>query len=271
MHILITGATGGIGAATAEALAAGGADLTLIARDEEKLAALAERLARHGNGVAVVAGDLTLIRDFSAMIAEATSRLGPVDVLVNNAGVNWFGHFQDMGDADIARAVETNLLVPLRLTRILLGGMRLRGQGVIVNVGSVFGSIGFGGFVVYCASKFALRGFSEALRRELRGSGVSVVYVAPRFTRTALNEGAIERMAAGIGLAMDHPDRVAKGIAAAITARCSERTIGRSEHFFMRLNAMMPGMIDRGMVRMTKRILHFAPPLIKEPKDPGEP
>lgn len=256
-HILITGATGGIGSATARALAKRGHHLTLIARDEGRLGQLVDEIAVGRTHVAAISTDLTDTAGHRHLIEQAIARQGPIDVLVNNAAINWFGRFERMPAADIDRLLLTDIAVPMHLARAVLPYMQRRRAGSIVNVGSVFGSIGFAGFAVYSGCKFALRGFSEALRREVAGSGVHVLYVAPRYTKTAFNTGLVDRMAQGLGMAVDDPERVGARIVAAMDRLQAETTIGWPERFFARLNGLSPRLVDGGLARTSRRILQF--------------
>lgn len=258
-HALITGATGGIGEALARQMAGYGCDLTLVARDSTRLAKLSDDLRANGTGVAEIAMPLGRGTDYGGLAARINEVGGPIDILVNNAAVNWFGHFAAMPDADIDSVIDTNIAAPIHMCRAVLPFMQQAGRGTIVNIGSVFGSIAFAGFPVYSASKFALRGFSQGLRRELRGSNIDVLYVAPRYTRTAFNNGVIDRMARATGMAMDAPEAVAARIIAAIRDRRSETTIGFPERFFAKLNALLPGLVDLGLSGTSRKILSFAP------------
>lgn len=258
-HVLITGATGGIGAALADRLANTGFDLTLVARDPVRLASLGSQLKRHGAKIEEIPIALGADTNYDSILQRAEASNGPVDILVNNAAINWFGHFATMPSTDIGELVETNLTVPIRMARAALVGMQKRRSGSVVNIGSVFGSIGFPGFSVYSSCKFALRGFSEALRRELAGSGVSVIYIAPRYTRTAFNRGIIADMACATGMTMDEPDAVARQIEMAIFRRRPETFIGWPERFFAKLNACLPKLVDFGLSSKTGEILAFAP------------
>lgn len=259
MHVLITGATGGIGTAVAERLASLGFDMTLVARDPARLAALATKLRQIGVGVTEIATTLDTQTDFAALVRHASDNNGPIDILINNAAINWFGHFTSMPDHDIEALIATDIVVPIRLTRAVLSDMQRRGEGIVVNIGSVFGSIGFAGFSVYSACKFAMRGFSEALRRELRGSGISVLYVAPRYTRTGFNEGAVEKMAQATKMTVDEPAMVARRIVDAIIKKRPETIIGGSERIFAKLNGLIPRVVDRGMIGKSRKALAFAP------------
>lgn len=257
-HILLTGATGGIGAATAMALAVPGTRLTLVARDPARLRQLADRLAPSCGGVGTVAADLAAPGVAAGVVGPATAAQGAIDVLVNCAGINDFGGFATAAPEKIEAMVATNLLAPMQLTRAVLPGMLARGRGRIVNVGSVMGGVGFAGFGVYCATKFGLRGFSEALRRELRGSGVSVAYLAPRYTRTALNTVAMDRMAQAVRMNTDAPETVARAVAATVDGSKADTVIGLVERLLVRVNGLLPGVIDISLARLNRRMAEHA-------------
>lgn len=259
-HILITGATGGIGAATALAIADAGTRLSLAARDPQRLQALAAELAGKAAAVATFSADLTVADSCRDLVMRAIAEQGPIDVVVNCAGANDFQRFAAAEPATIERLILTNFLAPVLLTRAALPEMLVRRRGRIVNIGSVMGGVGFAGFAVYCATKFGLRGFSEALRRELKGSGVAVTYIAPRYTRTALNSGAMDRMAKAVGMKIDEPKAVARIIAATIEAGKAERTIGGMERLLLRLNALFPRLVDAALATLNRRMLDHVEP-----------
>ena len=119
-------------------------------------------------------------------------------------------------------------------------------------VGSTFGAIGFPHFASYSASKFALRGLSEALRRELSDAGVRVSYVSPRATDTAMNSAAVRELQAMTGARVDDPLKVAKAIVAAVQAGSRERQLGWPERLFVRLNALMPRLVDKALVQKSR-------------------
>lgn len=255
---LVTGGSRGIGRAVALSLGAAGAAVAVNYREQEAAARMVvDAIADAGRSAMAIAADVADSRAVTHMVAETEAALGPIDILVNNAGVNHFGRFAAMTAAEIDGLLATNVMAPMKLVHAALPDMIARRQGKIVNIGSVFGGIGFAGFAAYSAGKFALRGFSEALRRELHGSGVSVVYVAPRYTRTALNVGAVERMATALALRMDDPAAVALRIARAIREDAAECTIGLPERFFVRLNALFPRLVDSGLTKTTARMLSF--------------
>ncbi|MEU9888431.1 SDR family NAD(P)-dependent oxidoreductase [Sphaerisporangium sp. NPDC051011] len=166
-RVLVTGASSGIGAATASVMAAAGAELVLVGRDPARLEAVAAR-----TGGRAVVGDVT--KDPELLAEQA----GKVDVLVSNAGTGWAGSFTDMPPDTLDELVAVNLTAPMHLTRLVLPHMIETGRGHLVFVASIAGAIGVGREAVYSAAKAGLLVFAEALRDEVRqvpGIGVSVV------------------------------------------------------------------------------------------------
>lgn len=257
-RILITGASGGIGHPLALALARQGAQLILVGRDCAALSAACAEVAELGAQALPLTADLLEAGAAEHLAAEALAAAGGVDVLVNLAGVTSFRLFQDEDSASIERLWRINVIAPMFLARSLLPQMLERGSGRIVNIGSVFGSIGFACFANYSATKFAVRGFSQALRRELENTGVGVTYVAPRYTRTPINAGAVSRMASALKMNMDDPSLVADHIVRAIARDHNEHYIGFPESLFIRINALLPGLVDGAMRTQNRRMRTFA-------------
>ncbi len=257
-RILITGAGGGIGHMLALALARKGGILLLADRQVELLEKLRGEIVGSGGKASVVAADL-LQEDAPQQLAEAAMReLGGVDILINLAGIMSFSLFQNETAQSIERLWRVNVIAPLQLTRALLPQMLARGDGRVVNIGSVFGSIGFAFFANYSANKFAVRGFSQALRRELEGTGVGVTYVAPRYTRTPINAGAVSRMSEALKMNMDDPDVVAANIVRAIEKDAKEYYIGFPESLFVRINAILPGLVDGALRKQNAQMREYA-------------
>jgi short-subunit dehydrogenase len=171
---LITGASSGIGAATAAALAAAGARLVLTGRDPGRLAAVAARTG----GMAIPA-DLTDPDDAARLADEAVSKAGRVDVLVSNAGTGWAGTIAELSAEKATELVSLNLLAPIQLARLLAPGMADRGRGQLVFVSSIAGATGVRNEAVYAAAKAGLNCFAESLSYELAGQGVGVSIVLP--------------------------------------------------------------------------------------------
>ena len=191
--------------------------------------------------------------------AACDSAAGGIDLLINCAGTNNFGMFEDQPQNAIKQVLDINLTGPILLSLELMPLLRQRGDAHIVNIGSTFGSIGYPGFSAYCASKFGLRGFTEALRRELGDSGIRVSYVAPRATRTDLNDDSIVAMNAALGTAMDEPGLVADEVMTVVTGRAAPmRYIGWPEKLFVRINALFPGLVDNSLRKQLPVIRRFA-------------
>lgn len=241
---LLTGAGSGIGRSLALALGAQGAKLVLVGRNEKNLAEVAREIVHAGGYALTLPEDLSLPERHEPLVFSAATRLGGIDLLINNAGVSSFAEYAQENPADIENLINTNITAPLLLTRAVLPRMLGSGHGRIVNIGSILGSIGFPHFAAYSASKFALRGFSEALRRELSGTGVGVSYVAPRTTRTAINSDALYKVSAESGSAVDDPASVAAIIIDAIVHDRDEIYIGWPEKLAVRLNALLPRVVS---------------------------
>ena len=194
--VLLTGAAGGIGVSFAQALADSGAKLVLVGRSLISLDALLDSLP--GSGHRAIPADLATAQGRQAVVNACAEG---IDVLVNNAGVNHFGLLKTQTEEQIRTMFELNAVAPILLTQALLPLLSAR-ESIVVNVGSGFGSIGFAGYSGYSASKFALRGFSQALRRELADTSVSVLYLAPRATATSMNPDCIVAMNSELGNSM---------------------------------------------------------------------
>lgn len=256
--VLITGGAGGIGRAIAAELLRHGACVMLVDRDEQSLRTAQSEMAQHADRVETTVADLTSAADRERLCALARGWRGGINVLINNAGLNDFGLFEEQTGQHIDRALAVNVQAPLHLCHELLPALKLRRQACILNTGSVFGAIGYPGYAIYSATKFALRGFTEALRRELAGTNVSVHYVAPRATRTGINSSAVERMNAELGVAMDSPARVAEAVSALIRTGAPAAVIGWPEKLFVRINALLPGVVDRAIRKQLPVIQRYA-------------
>ena len=256
-NILLTGACGGIGSKIAEHFAASGHDLLLSDLNSGPLEKLAGRLiAAHKTRVDVIAADLTSGENRNRVVREA--RVFRVNVLINAAGYNRFGMLENISDEDVERIFSINIISPILLTKALLPWLTSCESAHIVNIGSTFGSLGYAGFSCYSASKFSLRGFSEALRREIADTGVKVHYLAPRAVKTAFNEDAVNRMNEALGVAMDSPDVIPGAITRMLERGQSEHFIGSPEKYFVKLNALFQRLVDRGLAGQLSTIKQHA-------------
>lgn len=198
-HVVVTGASAGIGEALVREFAAAGSKVTVVARRKEKLDALAAEL---GGRVLPIAWDLSVPERSTGWIAEAEAAHGPIDVLINNAGAQ---QIAPTWSADIERHEQTvrlNLLTPLRLTRAVLGAMVARRAGAIVDIASMAALAPTAGMTWYNAGKAGLAGASEALRGELHGTGVHVVTVYPGIIDTDMAQAGIAAYGGGAAINM---------------------------------------------------------------------
>ncbi|WP_028695952.1 SDR family oxidoreductase [Pseudomonas cremoricolorata] len=239
-RVVLTGASGGIGLAIAEGLCAAGAQVLAVARHEQALRGL---LARYPQQVRWVQADLTRASD-RQQVVQAAQRAGGCNLLINAAGVNRFALLEQLDDDQVQAMLALNVAVPICLTRALLPQLRMAGEARVVNVGSTLGSLGYPGYATYSASKFALRGFSEALRRELADTQVNVLYVAPRATRTSMNSAAAQALNEALNSGVDEPQEVAAAVLRAIAGGRRELFIGCPERLFVRLNSVLPKLVD---------------------------
>jgi short-subunit dehydrogenase len=178
-HVLVTGASSGIGAALAPLLAERGATVAVTARREDRLAEVAERCRRTSPRSRHWVADLDDVDRAEQLALEVWDAFGHLDVVVHNAAIPKRRHVRSLAYEEVERTMRVNFLSPARMTLALLPGLLDRGAGVVVNVASVAGRVGVPHEAAYCASKFALCGWSEALAIDLAGTGVAVRLVLP--------------------------------------------------------------------------------------------
>ena len=242
-RVVITGASGGIGSAIAGILDQHGCQLLLVGRDSQRLESLMRSLS--GFGHANLKADLVSREGVEKLQTMAESF--QADILINALGVNELVLFEDMDAADIEIQLATNLQAPMEVCQALLPQLR-RSRGTIVNIGSILGSIGYPGSVLYCATKFGLRGFSEALRRELADTGITVIYFAPRATATELNSASADAMNRELGNAVDSPEWVAEQLLISLQGgKSTNHYLGWPETLFVRINALLPSLVDKAI------------------------
>jgi NADP-dependent 3-hydroxy acid dehydrogenase YdfG len=219
----VTGASSGIGEATALALARAGCAVALGARRADRIEALARRISEEGGSAAAIEVDVSREEQARAFVREAAERLGRLDVLVNNAGVMLLGPFEGGEPDDWRRMIDVNLLGLLYCTHAAVPIMREQGGGDIVNVSSIAGRFARTGLAVYNLTKFGVGAFSEALRQETVEARIRVILVEPGFTDTELqghNRGpvleVVEEMREQIGEVLRAHD-IADGILYAVS------------------------------------------------------
>jgi NAD(P)-dependent dehydrogenase (short-subunit alcohol dehydrogenase family) len=243
--VAITGGARGIGAATGRALAAQGARVAIGDLD----LATAEETARSlGPDALALPLDVTDRPGFSAFLDEVERRLGPLDVLVNNAGIMPVTRAESEIDASVTRQLEINLHGVIHGTQEAMRRMRPRGTGHIVQLASVAGKNGFPGLATYCATKHGVVGFSEAVRWELRGSGVEVSIVMPSLVRTELTSGIEDAR----GVKRATPEEVAAAIVSALQVPRFEVFVPRSVGVLTHVSGLLPRALREGLARLLK-------------------
>jgi short-subunit dehydrogenase len=252
---VLTGAGGGIGAAIARRLVAQSDLLIVVGRDRDRLAYLAREL--DGTPVHIISGDLCDPRTVG-MVATAARDCG-VNLLVNNAGVSAFHAFETQDPVAIRQLIDTNLVAPMLLTRALLPQLGLASSAQVINIGSVFGSLGFPGFAAYGAAKAGLAGFSQSLRRELADTSIAVRHFSPRATRTTINSAAVDALNRELGTAEDAPEAVAEAFMRFLTGTASQHTVGAKERLFVLLNKLLPGVPDNALRKQLVQIRKHLP------------
>ena len=188
--VIVTGASAGIGEATARRLARAGARVVISARRADRLEALARELDPAGDRVLAVAGDVTSAADREKLVAAARQKFGRIDALVNNAGYGTRGPVEIAPVEIIRKNYETNVFSLIALTQLVLPEMRERGDGCIVNIGSVAGRVARPLSSIYDSTKHALEALTDGLRGELKPFGVRVTLIRPGFILTEFVEAA---------------------------------------------------------------------------------
>lgn len=272
--VLITGASSGIGEATARRLARGGAKLVISARRADRLEALARELDPSGQRVLAIVADVTDDSDRRRLVNEALKKFGRIDALVNNAGYGTRGPVELVSVELIRRNFETNLFSLIALTQLVVPHLRERGSGRIVNIGSVAGRIARPLSSIYDSTKHALEAITDGLRGELAPFGVKVVLIRPGFILTEfvdtvnkVSEPAIENAGPYApyfeGLRNDHkklrwiagqPDDIARLVEKALTARRPAPRYAAPAHakLFLFLKWLLPARVIDWMVRLRK-------------------
>ena len=242
---LITGASRGIGAATAGELARKGYRLVLAARSEPELREIAGKLDPTGSICHIVPTDLLRKEDLEQLARAALERFGRVDVLIHNAGVALPGRWvADLTDEVVSKVIGTNLLAPIALTRHLLPSMIERRSGLIVFIDSIGGYISLPTAAVYTATKFGLRGFAGSLRREVMEHGIKVSIISPGFVSTRLTDEVSEAVKK-LHLPMISPERIARIIVRTIERPRREIIFPGYYHVFAWFERNLPGLMDR--------------------------
>ncbi|MCL8382593.1 SDR family NAD(P)-dependent oxidoreductase [Xanthobacter aminoxidans] len=245
--VLVTGGGSGIGRALALEAGRRGMFVAVCGRRAAALEETAAALPPSARPI-VIPADLTRAEDRARIAAGLKQAWGRLDLLFNNAGRVDGGDVEEMADAVLENLFRTNVIAPMALTRDLAPLLAAARPSRVVNVGSVFGDIAYPGFAAYSASKFALRGYSSALRREWKGRGIAVTYAAPRATQTDA-AAAFSDLIARTGMRLDTPEKVAAHIWRAVDAGRDAVYPAGPERLFVLLQRLFPKAIDRSLAR----------------------
>lgn len=255
-RVLLTGASGGIGGEIARTLDAKGASLILAGRNRHKLERLQNSLNNPERHQVLCVdfsqpGSLGILDEF----AKQRLKTQRIDVLINNAGRNQFSFLVQRSAHSVAQEMQLNLMTPVLTSQSALHW--LQRPGIILNIGSTLGSIGFPGYTSYCAAKAGLQRFSEALDRELDGTGIRVLYLAPRATRTSLNDRRVTEMNQCLGNHSDTPDVVAQHVVTILEKEHAAMWVGWPEKLFARINQLLPNMVSKSIRKQQDTIQRY--------------
>lgn len=252
--VLLTGASGGIGQALAQSLAQKGARLCLVGRNAQAMTHLKEGLPYPERHHIALMNSYT--DDEIVALAARFKDDNKLDILINNAGTTRFALLEQQSFDDIRQQIRTNIELPTLLTRALLD--KFNPQGIVLNIGSIFGEIGHPAWSVYSATKAATHRLSEALGRELKGNGISVLYAAPRATETALNSDEVCALNRKLGNRSDSPQFVAARLVRQLETEQKRYRFGAMERLFVKINAWFPSLVDNALGKKLPLIQSYA-------------
>ncbi len=271
-RILITGASQGIGKALAEAAAARGAKVLACARKSDLLRELVQQVRAQGGVIEIVQADITSPQDRERLVESAQTTFGGLDILVNNAGIGATGHFADCSAERLREIMEVNFFGLTEMTRAFLPMLKKGTKPAIVNISSIAGKRGIPARSEYSASKFAVQGFSEAVRAELAKDGVDVIVICPGLTQTNFSTNMIEQKAL---VQLDHmrgmsAEDVAWHILRAIEKGYNETCLTLQGKLMVLVSRFFPWIADMVVKRKVRGLFKDEIEARKHPKPKGE-
>jgi short-subunit dehydrogenase len=255
-RILITGASQGIGRSLAELASQRGGRVLAAARSEDLLQELAEQSRARGGVLETVQADVTSPEDRQRLVEAALRHFGGLDILVNNAGIGATGHFADCGPERLRKIMEVNFFGLTETTRALLPLLRKGERPAIINISSIAGKRAIPARSEYSASKFAVQGFSEALRAELAKDGIDVLVICPGLTQSNFSKNMLEQKAL---VQLDHmrgmtSEQVAHATLRAIERGKNEVTLGFKAKLIALVSRFFPRLADRIAARKVRSL-----------------
>lgn len=260
-RILITGASSGIGRALVVEAARRGALVLATARDQDRLRQTVEFARGQGGRVEMIIGELTDANDRERMLRAAEQQFGGLDLLVNNAGIGSTGHFQYARPDRLRKIMEVNFFSVCELTRSAIGLLKEGNDPAIVMINSVVGRRGMASRSEYSASKFALTGFTEALRAELSKDAIEVLAILPGLTQSSFEDNMIENIAKHSLHAQRSmsAEQCANQIWNAIERRRNETTLTLKGKLLVLFSRLFPRFVDRKMARFVQKLYAAMP------------
>ncbi len=258
---ILTGASSGIGHALALRLAEQGASLAVASRSEPRISELANAIRGKGARALAVPTDVADPAQRVRLVDQTLAAFDGIDILINNAGVGALGFFEEASEERLRQIMEVNFFGATELTRLALPHLRRGRSPMIVNVASVLGRRAIPGSVEYCASKFAMVGWSEGLRAELARHGVHVLLVCPGGVETEFDVHLLERRSQSLGQGRRRmsADRCAQIIVAAMRRRKNEVVITAEARLAVWLNCLAPRLLDWGLARHARKLARRPP------------
>jgi short-subunit dehydrogenase len=258
---ILVGASGGIGRAMAMELNRHGVSLILVGRNKRALEELSESLGKANPETAnhAFTCDISCPEQRQFLLDFVESLEAKANLLINNVGINDFALFETQSDETVTELIQTNTLAPMLLTKLFMpyfGKQQKPAQ--VVNIGSIFGSIAYPGFAAYSASKFALRGATEALSREYADTQIRVRYFAPRATQTPFNSEAIIEMNKEMKVDTDSPEQVARAFWSFLQSNKVMGYLGWPEKLFVRINQIFPGLVSKELRKSLSIVRKYA-------------
>lgn len=268
-YTVLIGATGGIGQEIAKQLCVSSRPVILVGRNTQKLTEIHRGLAQDYPNLeiqsfecdlSVTSSQDELMAALNHLIMHPTNNSpNRIDTVILNAGINDFAMLTDQSDDMLEQMMLVNIAYPMQLIKRLLPIMIAQNKPAqIINIGSTFGSIGYPGFSAYSASKFALRGATEALGREYSDTSINFRYFAPRATKTTMNNDAVVAMNNELKVNMDSPETVATALIKFLSTKETSQHLGFPERLFAWLNRMFPSIVGNAIIKDLPTIKRYA-------------
>lgn len=257
---VILGATGGIGQAIANILGQNGLNLVLVGRNQQALQQLRDQLAQRYPQLQLqlIRCDLAEQNSRDELIRALAALNTPIHYYINNAGINDFSLFSTQSPDTMEQMMLINVVYPLQLLQGIIPLMSKSQPSQMIHIGSTLGSIGYPGYVSYCASKFALRGATEALAREYSKTPIKFRYFSPRATNTEMNNPDVVEMNIRLGTKIDTPEFVAQEFYQFLQKDCQSYQVGYPEKIFVKVNQILPNIVANSLQKDLDIIYEYA-------------